>query len=84
MMKILTVLLPLSLFALSPFDSPEPNYFDTSVYDTKETIENKQARNNKKITCRYICDKKVYKEQQISSAVTFYKTTKEYKFTNQP
>jgi len=83
-MKIALILLPLSLFALSPFDSPKANTFDTSVYETKETLENKQAGNNKKITCRYVCDKKVYKEQQISSAVSFYKTHKEYKFNNQP
>ena len=76
MMKIAIYLLPISLLALSPFESPEPNSFDTSVYETKETIENKKALKNKKITCRYVCDKKVYKEQEISNAVSFYKARK--------
>jgi hypothetical protein len=76
-MKIAIILLPLSLLALSPFESAEPNSFDTSMYETKETNETKKASVNKKITCRYICDKKVYKEQQISSAVSFYKNLKE-------
>lgn len=84
MMKITLILIPLSLLALSPFDSPQPKSFDTSIYETIETIENKQAGKNKKITCKYICNKKVYKEQQISSAVSFYKTHKEYRFSNQP
>lgn len=81
-MKTTLILLPLSLLAFSPFESAKPNSFDTSVYETKETIENKKASYNKKITCRYVCDKKVYKEQQISSAVSFYKTHKEYTFIN--
>ena len=80
-MKIALILLPLSLLALSPFESAKPNSFDTSVYETKETLENKKAGKNKKITCRYVCDKKVYKEQQISSAVSFYKTHEEYRFS---
>jgi len=73
MIKILSILIPISLLALSPFDSPEPNYFDTSAYETKKSEVNKKAKINKKIKCRYVCDKRIYKEQQILSAVSFYR-----------
>jgi len=75
-MKILIIFTPILLFALSPFESPEANFFDTSVYETKETQETKMASENNKVKCRYVCDKKVYKEQQISNAVSFYKNLK--------
>jgi len=54
---------------------------DLAVFNTKETKENKMAKENKKIRCRYVCDKKIYKEQKISDAVSFYKNSKEYKFS---
>lgn len=73
MMKLLTLCIPILLLALSPFETPEPNYFNTKVYEGKVTKANKQVSKNKKITCRYVCDKKVYKEQQISAAVSYYK-----------
>jgi len=79
-MKILILLLPMLVFALSPFESPKPNYFDTSVYNTKKSRENIQASKNTRITCRYVCDKKVYKEQKISDALEFYKKTRNYSF----
>jgi hypothetical protein len=79
-MKILFLLMPLLLSALSPFESKSKNYFDTSVYDTKKSKENTQAAKNLKITCRYVCDKKVYKEQKISDAVGFYKKSTDYNF----
>jgi len=75
-MKSLILFTPILLLALSPFDSPEPNFFDTSVYDTKETKETEMASKNEKIKCRYVCDKKLYKEQQISNAVSYYKGLK--------
>lgn len=53
---------------------------DTSVYDSKKNKINAQAAENEKIKCRYVCDKKVYKEQKISEAIEFYKTSKDYKF----
>jgi hypothetical protein len=71
--------MPILLFAFSPFESPEPNVFDTSVYETKDTKETVLASENKKINCRYICDKKLYKEQQIGNAVLYYKELEEQK-----
>ena len=55
---------------------------DLAVFETKKTKENKMASENEKIKCRYICDKKVYKEQKIHEAVSFYKNSKEYTFTD--
>jgi hypothetical protein len=78
-MKSLMIFMPILVFALSPFDSPKPHYFDTSIYDTKETQESKMASENKKIKCRYVCDKKLYKVQQISSAVSYYKNLQKIK-----
>lgn len=82
MIKILILLLPVFLLAFSPFDSPEPNHFNTSVYDTKVTNESKKVSKNKKITCRCVCDKRVYKEQRIAAAVSFYRESENYKFTS--
>lgn len=82
MIKILLLLLPILAFALSPFETPVANNFDTSIYNTKEKRENLQASKNKKITCRYVCDKKVYKEQRMSDAIEFYKKTRNYNFSN--
>jgi len=79
MMKSLVMFTPILLFALSPFESPKPNIFDTSVYETKETTQTKMASENEKVKCRYVCDKKLYKEQQISNAVSYYKN-----LTNKP
>ena len=80
MKKFIIFVLPQLLLAMSPFDSPEPNVFNTSVYDTKKSEESTKASKNKRVTCRYVCDKKVYKEQQILDAVSFYKSDKNYKF----
>jgi hypothetical protein len=72
-MKTLILLVPLLLSATSPFESPKPNVFNTSAYETQTTKETKMASENEKIKCRYICDKKLYKEQQIGAAVSYYK-----------
>jgi hypothetical protein len=80
MKKIYFLTIPLLLQALSPFESPKPRSFDLSCYETKATLVNKQAINNPKIRCRYVCDKKIYKEQKIAEAISFYKSSKEYKF----
>ena len=77
MMKIAILLSPLLLFAISPFESPKPNVFNTSAYETKASVETIKASENKKIKCRYVCDKRVYKEKQISDAVSFYKKSKD-------
>ena len=55
---------------------------ELAVFETKKTKENKMASENEKIKCRYICDKKVYKEQKINEAVSFYKNSKAYTFTD--
>lgn len=75
---ILFIALQISLLAESPFESPKPNFFDTTVYETKKNQENIKASKNSQITCRYVCDKKIYKEQRISDAVEFYKTSRDY------
>lgn len=78
MKKMIILLLPALLFSASPFETSVPKSFNTSVFETKETKENTQASKNSKITCKYVCDKRVYTEQKISDAVEFYKKTREY------
>ena len=55
--------------------------FAESIYDTRTKKLNQKAMENKKIKCRLVCDKKIYKEQRIASAISFYKYSKYYKFT---
>jgi len=55
--------------------------FGEKLYETQLSLANKKAMQNKKIKCRVVCDKKLYKEQQISAAVSFYKKSKIYHFT---
>ena len=52
-----------------------------TIYNTRVSKENKEAMNNAKIKCRWVCDKKIYKEQKINEAVSFYKHSKYYTFT---
>ncbi|QOY54701.1 hypothetical protein HUE87_00170 [Candidatus Sulfurimonas marisnigri] len=80
MIKILILLAPLLLFGLSPFESPKPNSFDTSVYNTKRSMGGAGTSKNTQIRCRYVCDKRIYKEQKISDAVLFYKKNRDYTF----
>ncbi len=54
--------------------------FCEKIYDTQFSKENRAAMENKKIKCRWVCDKKIYTEQKISEAVSFYKNSKYYKF----
>jgi hypothetical protein len=68
MKKILFLLLPMSLFC-------------EHIYDTKLSKENHDALNNPKIKCRWVCDKKIYTEQKIADAISFYKNSKYYKFS---
>lgn len=75
-MKYLLLLLPLLLSAKSPFETLDMKNMDLSIYETKKSEENLQASKNVKVTCRLICDKKVYKEQKISDAIEFYKKPK--------
>ncbi len=55
--------------------------FGEKIYETKVCDVNKKAMQNKKIKCRWVCDKKIYNEQKIKEAVLFYKNSKDYKFT---
>ncbi len=52
-----------------------------SKFETKTSHENRMAMENRKIKCRWVCDKKLYKEQKIADAISFYKNSKDYKFT---
>ena len=54
--------------------------FCEKIYDTQFSKENHAAIKNKKIKCRWVCDKKIYTEQKISEAISFYKNSKYYKF----
>ncbi|MFA5454503.1 MAG: hypothetical protein WC272_04185 [Sulfurimonas sp.] len=53
---------------------------DMSAYEKKKSEASEQASKNVKVTCRLVCDKRVYKEQKISDAIEFYKNSKEYGF----
>jgi len=55
--------------------------FANTTFETKVSPENREAMQNKKIKCRWVCDKKLYKEQKIADAISFYKNSKDYKFT---
>lgn len=79
MIKILFLLTPLLLTAQTPFDTVAKNV-DVSAYEKKKSKEVEQASKNVKVTCRLVCDKKVYKEQKISEAIEFYKNSKDYRF----
>lgn len=80
MKKILFLLFFTILFADSPFESPKSNSFDMSAYETKKSIENEEASQNPRIKCRWVCDKKIYTEQKIVEAISFYKNSKDYSF----
>ncbi|WP_152183139.1 MULTISPECIES: hypothetical protein [Sulfurimonas] len=67
MKKVLFLLLPSLLFC-------------EKIYETKLSVENRAAMENEKIKCRWVCDKKIYKEQKIAEAISFYKKSKYYKF----
>ncbi len=78
MKRIILIFYPVLLLGLSPFESPKARIFELSPYETKKSIENKKASQNKKIKCRQVCDKKIYKEQRIADAIEFYKNSKDY------
>ncbi len=67
MKKALFLLLPSLLFC-------------EKIYETKLSAENRAAMENAKIKCRWVCDKKIYKEQKIAEAISFYKKSKYYRF----
>ncbi|MDQ7068414.1 MAG: hypothetical protein Q9M40_10830 [Sulfurimonas sp.] len=57
--------------------------FSEHIYEKKLSKENRAAMQNKKIKCRWVCDKKVYKEQRIADAISFYRDSKNYKFESE-
>jgi len=73
MKKLLYILIPISLIATTPFETKESKSFDLSVFNTKRSKINEEAISNKKLACRVVCDKKIYKEQRIADAISFYK-----------
>jgi len=73
MKKLLILLSPIFLIAQSPFETPKEHAFNLSAFNTKRTIENTKAIENKVVKCRYVCDKKIYKEQKIADAISFYR-----------
>jgi hypothetical protein len=80
MKKVLFLIFYTVLSAHSPFETKQKSHFDLSVYETKARSENIKAANNSKIKCRWVCDKKIYTEQKIAEAVSFYKNSKDYHF----
>lgn len=80
MKKLSSLLLVSTLFAQSPFEAPKNKRFDLSAFNTKSSEVHEVTSENKKIKCRYVCDKKIYKEKEIEGAISFYKNAKEYKF----
>jgi len=68
MKMMLLLLLPMSLFC-------------EHIYGTKLSKSNKKATKAPKIKCRWVCDKKAYREKKIAEAISFYKNSKYYKFT---
>lgn len=80
MKKIYYLIFPILLHAISPFETSKPRNFDLTCFNTKETLINKKVSENEKIKCRYVCDKKIYVEQKIAEAISYYKGSKEYSF----
>lgn len=78
MKKLMILLVCTVLFADSPFETKGDRYFDFSMFETKKTVVNKQAQQNNHVKCRWVCDKKIYKEQKIADAILFYKKTRAY------
>ena len=74
MKKIIYLALPLSLFALSPFETPQSYKYDLASFNTKPKV--KVEVNGEKVVCRFICDKQISKEQKLQNAVNFYKKRK--------
>lgn len=74
MKKIIYLILPFSLFALSPFNTPQSYKYDLSTFNTKQKV--KTEVKCEKTICRFICDKQISKEQKLQNAVNFYKKRK--------
>jgi hypothetical protein len=55
--------------------------FGERIFDSTFSPQNKEAMNNPKIKCRMVCDKKLYRQQEITKAISFYQNSKRYKFS---
>jgi len=75
MKKLLYIFIPIVLIAVSPFETKDSKSFNLSVFDTKRSKINEDVINNKKLKCRMVCDKKIYNEQKIADAISFYKNS---------
>ncbi len=51
------------------------------AFEKKCSSESKKAMENEKVKCRWVCDKRIYKEQRIAEAIEFYKKTRDYNNT---
>lgn len=77
MKVVLHLMIPALLFC-GPFDTPKYNSQDMSVFNTKILRSSKEGSEEKKVSCRIVCDKKIHKVQQISEALSFYKRTRSF------
>ncbi len=78
---ILLLILPAILFGDCAVGSPQETYMDVPAFEAKANSLNAQASKNEKLKCRVVCDKKIYKEQKIADAISFYRNSRDYKFT---
>lgn len=62
----------------SPFETLKPKSFDLSCFDTLNSVATQIVPESQQIRCRYVCDKRLYKEQKIAEAILFYKSSKDY------
>lgn len=79
MKKIVLILLScIVVSGDSPFETPKPKSFDLSCFDTLNSAVAQIASESQQVRCRYVCDKRLYKEQKIAEAISFYKSSKDY------
>jgi len=78
-MKKIFLLLLLALVIFGA-ESEGEHCSDLSAFEKKVSLLNEESSKNPQITCRIVCDKKIYKEQKIAEAISFYKNSKEYGF----
>jgi len=67
MKKILFLLLPSLLLS-------------EHIHSKEKTNGSQDVKKSSKIKCRWVCDKKSYREKEIVKAISFYKHSKYYKF----
>jgi len=58
--------------------------FSAIPLEKKDLKEDCKVLKQQKIKCRWVCDKKLYKEQKIAEAIKFYQNSKYYKFNKEP